>query len=123
MEQITQTFVGKWEPIVKIHSLNYLKLQLGFTVVELITTAELRSSEIFYLKENQKYFDEKKLKILSRDFKLIYGKNEFIRCEGRLKFAPLPYEVKTPHSNSTKHYLADLIVRRLHERSNHILIK
>ena len=88
-----------------------------------VAAAELRSAEFFWLKENPKYFDKKKLKILFRDLKLINDEYEFIRCESRLKFAPLPYEAKIPYLISTEHYLADLIVRHLHGKLNNILIK
>ena len=88
-----------------------------------VAAAELRSAEFFWLKENPKYFDKKKLKILFRDLKLINDEYEFIRCESRLKFAPLPYEVKIPYLISTEHYLADLIVKHLHGKLNYILIK
>ena len=36
-----------------------------------ITSAELRASEIIWLKENQKKFDEKRLRVLTKDLNLI----------------------------------------------------
>ena len=42
---------------------------------QFVAAAELRSADTFWLKENQKDFDEGKLKIL-RDLKLIYDEYE-----------------------------------------------
>ena len=67
----------------------------------LVTSAELRASEIIWLKENQKKFDEKRLRILTKDLNLIYDDHNLIRCEGRLKNAPLPDETKTPYLINT----------------------
>ena len=36
-----------------------------------ITSAELRASEIIWSKENQKKFDEKRLRVLTKDLNLI----------------------------------------------------
>ena len=55
-----------------------------------ITSAELRTSDIIWLKENQKKFDEKRLRILTKDLNLICDDDNLIPCEGRLKNAPLP---------------------------------
>ena len=88
-----------------------------------VTSAELRVSEIVWLKENQKKFDEKKLIILTKDFNLIYDDDNLIRCEGRLKKAPLPYETKTPYLINTCHCLATLIVKHFHESLLHISVK
>ena len=75
------------------------------------------------LKENQKKFDEKRLKILTKDLNLIYDDNNLIRCKGWLKNAPLPYETKTPYLINAEHCLATLIVKHFHESLLHISIK
>ena len=83
----------------------------------------MRASEIIWLKENQKKFDKKKLRILTKDFNLIYDDDNLIRCEDRLKNPPLPYETKTPYLISTYHCLATLIVKHFHESLLHISVK
>ena len=81
------------------------------------------ASEIIWLKENQKKSDEKRLRILTKDFNLIYDDDNLIRCEGRLKNAPLPYETKTTYLINTYHCLATLIVKHFHESLLHISAK
>ena len=88
-----------------------------------ITSAELRASQIIWLKENHKKFDEKRLKILTKDLSLIYDDDNIIRCESRLKNALLPYETKTFYLFNTSHCLATLIVKHFHESLLHISIK
>ena len=80
-----------------------------------ITSAEMRTSEIIWLKENQKKFDGKRLRILKKDLNLIYDGDNLLRCKGRLKNAPLPYETKTPYLINTEHCLATLIVKHFHK--------
>ena len=54
------------------------------------------------INKKQKYFDNKKLDSLTKDLNLICDKNSLIRCEGRLKNVPLPYDTKTvSHFNKT----------------------
>ena len=60
-----------------------------------LNSFELDTAEEIWIKENQKSFNEKKLKALCNDFNLICQKNGLIHCEGRLKFTPLPYDAKT----------------------------
>ena len=88
-----------------------------------ITSAEMRTSEIIWLKENQKKFDGKRLRILTNDLNVIYDDDNLIRCEGKLKNAPLPYEIKTAYLINMEHCLATLIVKHFHERLLHISIK
>ena len=71
---------------------------------------ELNADEQIWIKENQKSFNEKKLKALRNDLNLICDENGLIRCEGTLKLAPLPYHAKTPYFINSEHYLARLIV-------------
>ena len=59
-----------------------------FLLEPFITSAELRASQIIWLKENKKKFDEKRLRILTMKFNLIYDDDNLIRCEGRLKKRP-----------------------------------
>ena len=65
----------------------------------------MRASKIIWLKENQKKFDEKRPRILTKDLNLIYNDDNLIRCEGRLKNVPMPYETKTPYLINTEHVL------------------
>ena len=86
-----------------------------------INAAELKAAEV--LKENQKCFDNKKLDKLTKDLNLICNKNGLIRCEGRLKNDPLPYDTKTPILLNSNHRLAELIVVDFHTKLYHISIK
>ena len=61
-------------------------------------------------------FSQARLKVLSKDLILIYDQNNFIRCEGRLKHAPLPYDTKTSYLLNFEHYLSELIVKYLHTK-------
>ena len=66
---------------------------------------------------------KKKLRILTKYLNLIYDDDNLIRCEGRLKNAPLPYETKTPYLISRYHQVATLIVKHFHESLPHISVK
>ena len=88
-----------------------------------ITVCELKFAELFWIKENQKQFTDEKLKTLSKDLNLIKDENQLIRCEGRLKNAPLPYDSKTPYLINSEHYLCELIVNYFHFSVTHISIK
>ena len=70
-----------------------------------ITAAERTFAELFWIGQNQKQFSDVRLKTLSKDLILIYDENNLIRCEGRLKHAPLPYDTKTPYLLNSEHYL------------------
>ena len=88
-----------------------------------ITAAEQTFAELFWIGQNQKQFSDVRLKTLSKDLILIYDENNLIRCEGRLKHAPLPYETNTPYVLNSEHYLSELIVKHLHTKLKHISIK
>ena len=79
-----------------------------------ITDGEQTFAELFWIGQNQKQFSDVRLKTLSKDLILIYNENNLIRCEGRLKHAPQPYETKTPYLLNSEHYLNELIVKHLH---------
>ena len=83
---------------------------------------ELDAAEQIWIKENKKSLNEKKLKALCNDLNLICGENGLIRCEGRLKFAPLPYDAKTPYLINSEHFLVRLIVEYLHSGLKHVAI-
>ena len=61
-----------------------------------ITSAQVRASKIIWLKENQKKFDEKRPRILTKDLNLIYNDDNLIRCEGRLKTSHCLMKLKLP---------------------------
>ena len=84
---------------------------------------ELEIAEQLWIKQNQKPFIDSRLKILSKALNLIYDENNLVRCEGRLKHAPLPYDAKTPFLINLEHYLAKLIVEHFHRDLNHITVK
>ena len=83
-----------------------------------LNSFELDAAEQIQIKENQKSFNEKKLKALRNDLNLICDENGLIRCDGRLKLAPLPYDSKTPYLINSEHYLARSIVEYFHRGFN-----
>ena len=62
-----------------------------------ITAVEQTFAGLFYIGQNQNLVSDAGLKTLSNDLILIYDENNLIRCEGRLKHAPLLYDAKTPY--------------------------
>ena len=54
---------------------------------------------------------------------MIKDENQLIRCEGRVKNAPLPYDSKTPYLINLEHYLCELMVNYFHYSLKHISIK
>ena len=70
--------------------------------------------------ENTRYFDEERLRHLTKDLNLIYDDDDddddqLIWFEGRLKNAPLAYEIKTPYLINTEPCLATMIDKHIHE--------
>ena len=63
----------------------------------LLAAPEQTFAELFWISRNKKQFIDVRLKTLSKDLILIYDENNLIRCEDRLKQAPLPYDTKTPY--------------------------
>ena len=88
-----------------------------------VNSEELKAAETLWIKENQKCFDNKKLDSLTKDLNLICDKNGLIRCKGRLKNTPLPYDTKTPVLLNSNYRLAELIVIDFHTKLHHISIK
>lgn len=94
-----------------------------FSAALFLSAEELRLSEQYLIRQNQSSFDERKLKTLSEELKIFYDENNLIRCEGRLKYAPLPYEAKTPFLINSQHHLSTLIVEHIHRHLKHISVK
>ena len=88
-----------------------------------LTATELRHSENAWIKINQNSFENNKLKELKKELNVIIDKENLFRCEGRLQYAPLPYESKTPILLNEKHKLSELIVKYIHEQYKHIGLK
>ena len=84
---------------------------------------ELNAAEVLWIKENLKCFDNKKLDSLTKNLNLICDKNGLIRCEGRLKNAPLPYDTKTRILLISNYRLAELIIVDFYTKLYHISIK
>ena len=84
---------------------------------------ELEKAEQKLILMNQNTFDKEKLKTISRDFNLIVDDENLIRCEGRLKHAPIPYDAKTPFLINPENYIAELLIKHIHELNKHISIK
>ena len=88
-----------------------------------ITGTELQNVQSKWIKENQKSFDKNKLNKLNKELKIFCDENGLLRCEGRLKNAPLPLEAKRPILINSEHDLAKLIVNYIHTKHKHISIK
>ena len=63
------------------------------------------------------------MKDQKRELNIIVDKENLLRCEGRLQYAPLPYDSKTPILLNDKLKLALLIVKNIHECYKHIGLK
>ena len=92
-------------------------------LVDYLTASELEKAEQKLILMNQNTFDKEKLKTISRDFNLIVDDENLIRCEGRLKHAPIPYDAKTPFLINPENYIAELLIKHIHELNKHISIK
>ena len=87
-------------------------------------SSELRQAENDWINRNQKMFeDNNKLQDLKRELNVIVDNENLLRCEGRLQYAPLPYDSKTPILLYDKHKLSLLIVKNIHKWYKHIGLK
>ena len=62
--------------------------------------------------------NNKKLSSLTKDLNLICDKKGLVRCEGRFKNTPLPYDTKTPILLNSNHRLAELILHKIVSQFN-----
>ena len=76
----------------------------------------LKKYEAFFVQK----FSRRDLRLINC---LVYDENDLIRCEGRLKHTPLPYDTKTPYLLNSEHYLRELIVKHLYTKLKHISVK
>ena len=76
----------------------------------------LKKYEAFFVQK----FSRRDLRLINC---LVYDENDLIRCEGRLKHTPLPYDTKTPYLLNSEHYLSELIVKYLYTKLKHISVK
>ena len=81
---------------------------------------KLSAAENVWIKRNKKSFNEKKLKALRNDLNLICDENGLIRCDGKLKLEPLPYDAKRSYFTNSEHYLAIVIVEYFHGGLEHL---
>ena len=86
-----------------------------------ITAAEINSSELYWIKQNQT-IDGKKLKCLWKQLSITRDEI-LLRYVGRLANAPLPYVTRQPYFINRQHHLARLIIWDIHERLKHISVK
>ena len=63
------------------------------------------------------------MKDLKRELNVIVDNENLLRCKGRLQYAPLPFDSKTPIFLNDKHKLALLIVKNIHECYKYIGLK
>ena len=89
-----------------------------------LKSSELCQAENDWIEINQKTLeDNNKLKDLKRELNVIVDNENLLRCEGRLQYAPLPYDSKTPILLNDKHKIAMLLVKNIHECYKHIGLK
>ena len=86
-------------------------------------SSALPQAENDWIKINHKTFEDNKLKELKRVLNVVVDNENLLRCEGRLQYAPLPYDSKTPILLNDKHKVAQLIVKNIHEGYKHIGFK
>ena len=103
--------------------LNNLKLKIKKKTEHLssvLSTDEVRTAEDLWIKVNQSYLTEElSKKDVKQNLGVIRDEKGIIRCSGRLKHAPLPYESRNPILLSRTHRLTLLLVRQYHNRVNH----
>ena len=89
----------------------------------LLTSTELRNSELYWIKENQKSIENKHIELLWIQLNVMRDENDLLICTGRLENALLPYESKIPYLINRHHKLAELVVTNTHIKLKHISIK
>ena len=81
---------------------------------------ELSIAEEILIRDNQQTFEnESKFNILKRELN-IASKNSVLKCEGRLKNAPITPNSKLPILINRHHYLAKLIIWDVHLKLKHV---
>ena len=81
---------------------------------------ELKTAEEYLIKSNQKNLLNEKNISKYNYLNLTIDKKGLIRCTGRLSFAPLPYETRSPILLDPSHPSTKLIIVNIHERNKHI---
>ena len=61
-----------------------------------LTSNEIRNSEFYWIKKNQKSIDNKQVELLWKQLNVTRDENNLLVCTGQLENAPLPYESKPP---------------------------
>ena len=80
----------------------------------ILQSRELSVSKEILIRDNQQTFEnESKFNILKREMNIV-SKNNILKCEGRLKNAPITPDAKLPILINRNHYLAKLIVWDVH---------
>ena len=83
---------------------------------------ELKEAGKLLVKVNQFEFHLTYLSDNNSKFRDLYVKldeEEILNCEGRLKFAPIPQETRSPILLNDKHPLSKLIILNIHESNKH----
>ena len=87
---------------------------------------ELKEAEKLIVKANQSEFHLADLSDNNskfRDLNVKLHEEEILRCEGRLKLAPISKKTKSPILLNDKHPLLKLIILNIHESNKHISAK
>ena len=83
---------------------------------------ELKEAEKLLVKADQFEFHLTELSDNNskfRDLNVKLDEEGILRCEQRLKLAPIPQEMKSPISLNDKHPLSKLIILSIHESNKH----
>ena len=92
----------------------------------ILKPTELKEVEKLIVKANQFEFHLTDLNDNSSEFRDLNVKLDeegILRCEGRLKFAPISQKTKSPILLNDKHPLSKLIILNIHESNKHISAK
>ena len=109
-------FMCRFTDSLKLRKSNTLnKIQVN----PILQPSELSIAEEILIRDNQQTFEnESKFNILKRELNIV-SKNNILKCEGRLKNAPITPDGKLPVLINRNHYLAKLIVWDFHLNLKH----
>ena len=109
-------FMCRFMDNLKLRKSNTLnKIQVN----PILQPSELSIAEEILIRDNQQTFEnESKFNILKRELNIV-SKNNILKCEGRLKNAPITPDAKLPILINRNHYLAKLIVWDFHLNLKH----
>ena len=89
-------------------------------VAEDITAEDLTNAKLLWIYENQCHLQkEPKFDQLVKSLDVFTDEKGFLRCGGRIRNAPLPYDTINPYLLSRRHRLTELIIIDAHSEVGH----